>query len=151
MSILANELIRVKSSQGSSKLGANLAQPTILLDGLTARSTSIDVIYTMGLMAYCKLVKQQPKLKEFGEEIFDEKNKDMSRNTLNKEENLRWSEKMIKFMILLGPYLLNEECQKVMEYLLRNYKINIFQPVPLAIIFLQYWNYQIYAKLTSNI
>jgi hypothetical protein len=38
-----------------------------------------------------------------------------------------------------------------MEYLLHNYKVNHFEAESLAIIYLQYWNTPIYAKLISNV
>ena len=42
-------------------------------------------------------------------------------------------------------------CQKVLEYLLHNFKINLFEAEPLAVIHLQYWNTKEYLKLIENI
>lgn len=51
----------------------------------------------------------------------------------------------------IAPFFLSSDCQRIIEYLLHNYKINHFEAEPLAIIFLQYWNTSIYIKLISNI
>lgn len=39
----------------------------------------------------------------------------------------------------------------MLEYLLHNYKVNVFEAEALAIIYLQYWNTALYRKLISNI
>ena len=75
----------------------------------------------------------------------------MVRNTLGKEENRKLSEKLVRFMVRAAPYFMVEDCQKVMEYLLHNFKVNIFEAEPLAIIFLQFWNTKEYLKLIGNI
>ena len=41
-------------------------QPTLILDQHTATNTSADIFYTMAVIAYAKLLKQQPNLKEQG-------------------------------------------------------------------------------------
>jgi hypothetical protein len=55
MSSLSNQLNSIKLSQNSLKIGANQEQPSILFDSYTARSTSVDTIYSMALLAYDKL------------------------------------------------------------------------------------------------
>lgn len=54
-------------------------------------------------------------------------------------------------MLKISPYFMSEDCQKVIEYLLHNYKVNVFEAEALAIIYLQYWNTALYRKLISNI
>lgn len=51
----------------------------------------------------------------------------------------------------MSPFFLTGDCQKVMEYLLHNYKVNHFEAESLAIIYLQYWNVPAFIKLISNI
>lgn len=55
MSSLSNQLNSIKLSQNALKIGANQEQPSILFDKYTARSTSIDTIYSMAILAYDKL------------------------------------------------------------------------------------------------
>ena len=54
-------------------------------------------------------------------------------------------------MIDLSPYFLNRECQEVMEYLLRVFNVHVFEYEEVSMIFVQYWNYDCYSKLISNI
>ncbi len=77
--------------------------------------------------------------------------KELNRNTLTKDENAQLSRKLEKFIIELAPYLLNSECQQVFEYLLRNFKVNVFDTEVLILALLQYWNYEIYQKIIETV
>ena len=46
---------------------------------------------------------------------------------------------------------MNAECQHILEYLLRNFKVNVFEAEVLALSMLQYWNFEIYQKVIGNI
>lgn len=69
MSSLAQQLQTIRNSQRSLKVTPNQVQPTLLLDTHTATTTSSDLIFTMAVIAYSKLLKEQPVLKEEGEVI----------------------------------------------------------------------------------
>jgi hypothetical protein len=84
MSTLAQQLQSLKHTQRSLKVAPNQAQPTLLLDTHTATTTSSDLIFTMSIIAYSKLLKEQPILKEEGEVIMSPDHRDLNRNTLTK-------------------------------------------------------------------
>lgn len=52
--------------------------------------------------------------------------RELNRNTLTKDINRGLSEKLIRFMLKISPYFMSEDCQKIIEYLLHNYKVNVF-------------------------
>lgn len=54
-------------------------------------------------------------------------------------------------MLKISPYFMSEDCQKVLEYLLHNYKINVFEAEAISIIYLQYWNTSLYRKFVGTI
>jgi hypothetical protein len=56
-----------------------------------------------------------------------EENREINRNTLTKDVNRNLSEKLTKFLLKLSPYFLTQDCQRVIEYLLHNFKINVFE------------------------
>jgi hypothetical protein len=73
-----------------------------LFDKHTARTTAIDTIYSMAILAYDKLQTQLSNALEEvqnREELLSEGLKEINRNTLTKEENLRLSRKLEKFII----------------------------------------------------
>jgi Na+/citrate or Na+/malate symporter len=88
------------------KVGPNQQQPTLLLTSQQATTTSADIFYTMALIAYSKLVKQQPELKHEGELVMSSENKDINRNTLNKQSNRELSETLVRFMLKISPFFM---------------------------------------------
>lgn len=151
MSALSKQLQQIKNNQRAIKVAPNQQQPTLVLDTHIASTASPDLIYTMSILSYSKLISEQPSLEIEGEVVMGSEYKELNRNTLTKEVNRSLSEKLIKFMLKVSPFFLCEDGQKVMEYLLHNFKVNVFEAEALAIIFLQYWNTPIYQKLISNI
>jgi hypothetical protein len=85
MSQLSQQLSKIKTSQRQIKIGPSPLQPTILLDAQTARSTSIDIIYTMAVLSYANLIKSNQHIREEGDQLFNQELKDINRNLLSKE------------------------------------------------------------------
>ena len=69
MSSLAQQLQNIKHGQRSLGVLPNQQQPTLILDRHTATSTSSDLIFTMAVVSYAKLVKQHAAIKFEGESI----------------------------------------------------------------------------------
>lgn len=67
MSQLSNQLSNIKHKQRQIRIGPTPLQPSILLDPQVARNTSVDIIYTMAILSYGKLVKEQGHLTEEGD------------------------------------------------------------------------------------
>ena len=151
MTSLAEQLKTIRHKQPVLSNAPNQQQPTLIFDKHAATTTSADVFYTMAIIAYAKLVKEQPTLQQEGETVMSSANREIVRNTLTKANNRELSETLVRFMLKLSPYFMVPDCQKVMEYLLHNYKVNVFEAESLAIIFLQYWNVEEYLTLISNI
>lgn len=51
----------------------------------------------------------------------------------------------------LSPFFLAEDCQKILEYLLRNFSVHVFEGESLGLMYLQYWKEPQYARLIKNI
>lgn len=126
MSLLSQQLGKIKETQRVLKIGVQ-QQPTLLLDTNTASNASHDLFYTLAIISYSKMLSVQPLLKEEGDIIMAEENREINRNTLTKDINRNLSEKLIKFLLKLSPYFLSQDCQRVIEYLLHNFKVNVFE------------------------
>lgn len=60
------------------------------------------------------------------------------REKLTKKENDELSKRLKKFLVLLSAYFLNENTLKVLEFLLRNYEVHIYEGNFLVTYFLPY-------------
>ena len=63
------------------------------------------------------------------------------------DQNNKLSEELKEVLADLSPYFLNEECQKVIEYLLRNFEIHEFQGSDLVTAFLPFHSTVIFVRL----
>lgn len=151
MSLLAQQLGQL-SAQSAIKIAPGAPKPTLILDQNTARNTTIDVLYTMALMGYNDLKKSLAVgAKELGEVLLSTDYKEMNRNKLGQQENKDLSVKLTRFLLLLSPWFLNRGCQAVIEYLLRNFSIHIFESEQVILLFLQYWQNEAYSKMIKNV
>lgn len=57
MSSLSKQLQSIKTHQRALKVAPNQQQPTLILDRHMATTTSSDLIYTMAVVAYARLLK----------------------------------------------------------------------------------------------
>ena len=69
MSNLAQQLNKIKHQQRSTSLTPNAQQPTLILDKHTATTTSPDIFYTMAVIAYARLSKEDPSIKIEGDVV----------------------------------------------------------------------------------
>lgn len=60
------------------------------------------------------------------------------REKMTKKDNEALSKNLKKFLILLSAYFMNENTLKVLEFLIRNYEIHVYESDFLVIYFLPY-------------
>jgi hypothetical protein len=84
MSSLTQQLQKIKDSQRALKVAPTPQQPTLLFDPHTASTTSHDLIYTLAIISYSKLLTVQPSLRTEGEIVMAEHNREINRNALTK-------------------------------------------------------------------
>lgn len=84
MSSLLQQLQKIKTDQRSLKVGPQQQQPTLIFDAHTATTTSHDLIYTLSIISYSKLLLSQPNLKIEGDIVMSSENREINRNTLSK-------------------------------------------------------------------
>lgn len=70
---------------------------------------------------------------------------------MTKQANNELSTKLQKVLLDLSSCLNSVECQKILDYLLRNYHCHTFESEFLAICFLQHYESEVYRKLLTNI
>lgn len=107
MTSLSQQLQTIRQVQRSLQVAPNQAQPTLILSTHLATTTSADLIYTLAVIAYSKLLKDQPSIKQEGESIMSADHRELNRNTLTKDINLGLSEKLIRFMLKISPYFMS--------------------------------------------
>lgn len=57
MSILAQQLSKLKQTNVALSIAPGASRPSLILDKNTARNTTTDVLYTMAVMGYSEIKK----------------------------------------------------------------------------------------------
>jgi hypothetical protein len=70
---------------------------------------------------------------------------------LTQTQNTEISALVKKVLLLISDHLVNENCLKVIEYLLRNYKIHQFESEQCIIYFMQFHSLPSYIRLLQNL
>lgn len=71
----------------------------------------------------------------------------VDRNLLTKKENEDLSETLKEFLALLSLYLLEEDAQKIMDFLLRNFNVHHYEAESLIIYFMHFHSTPFYTRL----
>ena len=153
MTSLSKQLATLKLAQGdgydSSKNDKTRA--SILFSGKDAAGISIEKIFYIGLEAYKDLIKVVPALYNYQQELFSTDRKNIDREKLTEEQNHQLSIMLKKVMLLIADQMLNENCLKVIEYLLRNYNVHIYEMENLIVYFLPFHATPAYIRLLQNL
>jgi hypothetical protein len=114
-----------------------------------AKTVDIDMVHSLAMLGYSKLRDQLDS--EVHAELLSHEMKGLNRNHLSRKDNDELSTKLRRALLELSPYFLAEDCQKVLEYLLRNFSVHVFDAESLCLMYLQYWKEPIYHKLIKNV
>lgn len=124
-------------------------QATVLFDPKEAGKIDIDQIQTLAAEGYHNLLQINPNLAAHQQLVFE--NKYIDRMKLTRAENESLSEKLKKLIRELSKQLLNTNCLKILEYLLRNYQVHVFEADYIVLSFLAYHSTPQYIKLIQNV
>jgi len=84
-------------------------------------------------------------------ELLSHEMKGLNRNHLTKVENEQLSTKLRRMLLWLSPFFLEPDCQKILDYLLRNFYVHVFEGESLCLLYLQFYREPIYVKLLHNV
>lgn len=109
------------------------ARPSFLFDSKTAANTDNQTIYDLGLNGFAELKRMDERFGAFEETLFENTGNvhgfDRDGQTSAVLEKLDLS--IASFLKVLSPYFLLKPAHKVLEYLIRRYRVNDFNTEPI--------------------
>jgi U3 small nucleolar RNA-associated protein 10 len=120
MSSLSLQLQHLAQSAKVSK--TNLKNDSILFDAKHASKVDTDTIYSIGIDGLEELQKLDGRFSAFRETLFSQSSRMIDRNLQNTETNEKLKESINSLLILLSPFVLLRPSQKVLEYLIRQFR-----------------------------
>jgi len=167
MSSLAAQLAQSASLNVALLTDRSKRKPSesYLFTGREADQYDLDSIYALGTNAFLKLCSIDHRLKQFEHELFSDTARATDRTLLTKKENEKLNKSIGQFLGLLGPWMLDVPTARVMEWLVRRfrlvriflmrttwldwYRIHEFNVEDLLALFLPYHDTPQFAKLVT--
>ncbi|KAF8064012.1 hypothetical protein FPV67DRAFT_198389 [Lyophyllum atratum] len=120
-----------------------------LFTGREADQHDLESIHALGVNGLLQLATLNPSLRKFEDQLFSEYAKSIDRTLLPAEANAELDTGIASFLGLLGPYLMDAPTGKVLEWLVRRFRINEFNVEAVLSLFLPYHESTHFTKMIS--
>lgn len=105
-------------------LAGGTERPSFLFHPKEAADYDDDSIYTLGLEGMQELCKQDSSLSEYQSHIFASSLVETDPSRWNRKERAVQYEPLRAFLLLLAPHFMKQECHKVLEWMVRKWRVN---------------------------
>ncbi|KAJ3055954.1 HEAT repeat-containing protein 1, partial [Rhizophlyctis rosea] len=135
-------------------LAGNRPPPTkgkvsLLFSGRQAADLDKDTLFAIGRDGLNELTGQNQRFAEFEETLFAEGIKSFDRTLQTKADNAKLDASIQKFLRLLSPYFLQQSSFKVLEWLLRRFRVHEFNVDSMLECILPYHETKQFAQVLS--
>lgn len=150
-SSLAAQLAQNASLNASLLVDRSRRKPTqsYLFTAREADQHDLDSIHALAVNAFFRLKTVEPALANYEDALFSDAAKATDRTLQNAEANDKLNESLNSFLPLLGPYLLESPTGKIIEWLVRRFRINEFNVDAVLALFFPYQESPHYTKMLS--
>ncbi|KAJ7456907.1 hypothetical protein FB451DRAFT_1275210 [Mycena latifolia] len=120
-----------------------------LFTGREADQHDLESIHALGANGLLQLTTLNAAFRPFESPLFSDGSKDTDRTLLSAEAVAQLNASISEFLSLLGPYLTEAPTGKVLEWLVRRFRINEFNVEAVLALFLPYHESPHFAKMLS--
>ncbi|EOA29708.1 hypothetical protein CARUB_v10012793mg [Capsella rubella] len=124
-------------------------RPSILFSPKEAADFDIESIYELGLKGLEVLGNKDERFKNYMNDLFSHKSREIDRELLGKEENARIDASISSYLRLLSGYLQFRASLETLEYLIRRYKIHIYNLEELVLCALPYHDTHAFVRIVQ--
>ncbi|KAI8973417.1 hypothetical protein BDF20DRAFT_837366 [Mycotypha africana] len=125
------------------------ARPSFLFTAREAADQDLETIYSIAYNGIMELVILDEKFAPFEKTLFSEQMKSVDRILQTKEENEKLDASINAFLSQLSPYFLLKPSGKVLEYLIRRFRIHDFNVESILRCILPYHETKSFVKMVS--
>ncbi|KAG5519792.1 hypothetical protein PMAC_000065 [Pneumocystis sp. 'macacae'] len=150
MSTLAHQLQTIHQNHLES-LDKKKKVTSLLFNPSEAADQDLDSIFALANNGFLELLQIEPKFERFSKTLFSEKSKYIDRFTQTKSENDSLDKCIDTFLSLLAPYFLLRPSIKVLEWLIRRFKIHKKNQNSLLLSIFPYHMHPFFMKILSII
>jgi len=151
MSSLQQQLNQFKQKQKADPKLPDNSSATFLFDFRTANKIDREMIFTIGYEGIKELARLDKKFIKYFEKLFNNTSKYFQRETKLKSELSEVDYFLLNLIVDLIDYFHLRAAHKVIEYLIKIFNINAYNPKLLALAFLPFHESKYYIKLMQNL
>ncbi|XP_068328989.1 uncharacterized protein At3g06530-like [Pyrus communis] len=134
---------------GSSK--KPFTRPSILFDAKEAADIDVHTIFSIALQGLEVLVSVDERFRIYKNDLFSQKSKDLDRELMGIEDNNRINASISSYLRLLSGHFELSSSIKTLEYLIRRYKIHVYNFEELILCGLPYHDTHIFVRIVQLI
>ncbi|KAL0744259.1 hypothetical protein Bca4012_085772 [Brassica carinata] len=126
-------------------------RPSILFSPKEAADFDIESIYELGLKGLEVLGNKDERFKNFVSDLFSHRSREIDRELLGKEENARIDASISSYLRLLSGYLQFRASLETLEYLIRRYKVHVYNVEDVVLCALPYHDTHAFVRIVQLI
>ncbi|CAA7017065.1 unnamed protein product [Microthlaspi erraticum] len=124
-------------------------RPSILFSAKEAADFDIESIYELGLKGLEVLGNKDERFKNYLSDLFSHRSKEIDRELMGKEENARINASISSYLRLLSGYLQFRASLETLEYLIRRYKVYIYNLEDVVLCALPYHDTHAFVRIVQ--
>ncbi|KAI0270487.1 hypothetical protein BC834DRAFT_967272 [Gloeopeniophorella convolvens] len=150
-SSLAAQLAQSTSLNSALLVDRTRRKPTqsYLFTGRDADKHDLESMYALALNAFMQLRQWNPALQAYEDGLFSDAAKGLDRTLLPRDEAIELDVKIAGFLSMLGKDLMEVPTGRVLEWLVRRFRINEFNVKDVLLLFLPYHDTPHFAKMVT--
>ncbi|KAI0369251.1 hypothetical protein BV20DRAFT_968110 [Pilatotrama ljubarskyi] len=152
VSSLAEQLAKSASLNANllnEKARKQVQSESYLFSPKEARQHDIESLHALGVNGFLQLKSLQPAVAPFEQHLFSDAAKSLDRTLQPAEQNAKLDATIAAFLPLIGPFLLDPPSGKVLEWLVRRFRIHEFNVEAVVALFLPYHETPHFIKMVS--
>ncbi|WZZ42003.1 uncharacterized protein At3g06530 [Brassica napus] len=152
-SSLASQLQAIKSivQADTEPSKRPYTRPSILFIPKEAADFDIESIHELGLKGLEVLGNKDERFKNFANDLFSHKSREIDRELLSKEENAKIDASISSYLRLLSGYLQFRASLETLEYLIRRYKVHVYNVEDVVLCALPYHDTHAFVRIVQLI
>ncbi|KAL3650395.1 hypothetical protein CASFOL_006798 [Castilleja foliolosa] len=128
-----------------------LTRPSILFDAKTAADIDLDTILNIALTGLQVLIEMEERFNNYKNDLFSYQSKELDRELVGQDENNRINASISSYLRLLSGYLEHHAALKTLEYLIRRYKVHVYNVEALILCSLPYHDTHVFVQIVQLI
>ncbi|KAL0403042.1 UNVERIFIED_CONTAM: hypothetical protein Sradi_1945000 [Sesamum radiatum] len=128
-----------------------LTRPSVLFDAKTAADIDLDTILNIALSGLEVLISMEERFRNYKNDLFSYQSKELDRELVGQEENNRINASISSYLRLLSGYLELHSSLKTLEYLIRRYKVHVYNAEDLILCALPYHDTHVFVQIVQLI